>query len=456
MLAQPTPASAWPARAQRLAVYAAQHPVWTIWPGVGAQLWAAAPTLDASGLATATEIAHVAAWTLDGLFGALPADVALWVRYGPPVRGAWRTWQALALQTPATAPTQTLRLTPPAQGALAQLLAWDPVRGTNGPGRPGSVLAQVLGGVSLVAAPTAATPPAGTARYHVLTADDTLPALAARYLHDLTAWPAIAAANQLRPPYISDRLADQYGPPVADWVVGANGTAEGTVLPIAAGATTVALRGVVGAQVPVGSILVAEQWGSAGRQQQAVIVTAWAAGTATVAPAFVAAYGDGARITLNTPPAWRLTHVAQPGQTLAIPGAGIGATRTLPAIQDPYGTDLAVTAAGRLTWTGTGDLAVAEGLANVQASLVRRLETALGTLAMHPASYGSGLPSVLGRPIARNHVVAGYVRAALLQDPRVRDVGPVAVTRQDTTWILTATVVLVTGATLPVGAALAA
>ena len=456
MLARPTPASAWPARAQRLAVYAAQHPVWAQWPRVGAMLWAAAPTLDAGGLATATQIAHVAAWTLDGLFGALPDDVALWVRYGPPVRGAWRTWQALALQPAPTAPSQTLRLTPPAQGALAQLLAWDPVRGTNAPGRPGAVLAQVLAGVTVVAAPTAASPLAGVARYHVLTTEDTLPDLASRYLHDVTAWPAMAAANQLRPPYVSDRLADQYGPPVADWVVGANGTAEGTVAPIPVGATTVALPGVVSAQVPVGSVVVAEQWGSGGRQQQAVTVTTWSGGTATVAPAWADAYGDGARVTLNTPPAWRLTHVASPGQTLAIPGVGIGATRTLPAVQDPYGTDLAVTAAGRLTWTGTGDLTVAQGLVNVQGALVRRLETSLGTLPMHPASYGSGLPSVLGRPIARTHVVAGYVRSALLQDPRVRDVGPVAVTARETTWIITTTVVLVTGAALPIGTMLAA
>ncbi len=456
MLARPTPASAWPARAQRLAVYAAQHPVWAQWPSVGARLWVAAPTLDASGLATATQIAHGAAWTLDALFGGLPADAALWVRYGPPVRGAWRTWQSLARQPLASAPTTTLRLTPPAQGALAQLTAWDPVRGTNAPGRPGAVLAQVLAGVSIVAAPTHATPPAGTARYHVLTADDTLPALASHYLQDLTAWPAIAAANQLRPPYVSDRLADQFGPPVADWVIGANGTAEGTLAAIASGATTLALSGVVGAQVPVGAVIVTEQWGASGRQQQAVTVTAWASGTATVTPAWTDAYGDGARVTLNTPSAWRLTHVAQPGQTLVIPGVGLGGSRTRPNLADPYGTDLAVTTGGHLTWTGTGDLAVASGLANVQGALVRRLVTALGTLPMHPATYGSGLPSLIGRPMVRTHVVAGYVRSTLLQDPRVRDVTGVVATAQGTTWTISATVVLQTGDILPVGTTLAA
>jgi phage baseplate assembly protein W len=443
MLAHPTPAQAFPGAAQQQALYFARHPGWYAWATASTTLWQAATTLDTRGLTLAQQISRVAAWVLDGLLTQAPAQVSLWLVLTPAVTAAWQTWAALAQLTAPAAPTQTVILTPGAQGALQTLQAWDPVRQLHVPPNPEALMVTLAQGLSVSATQNVSAVPAAGVLLHQLTTTDTLWRLAAQYLGDPEQWPQIRALNQLRAPYLSDRLWDQYGPPLAAWEV-TTGTATAgypAAPPIAAGATTVTLPGLTTVDDPLQGILVCEQWTLQGRQQEAHTISGFDAATATVTleSALTASYGSGALVSLNLAPAYQTTQVLAPGQWIQIPRTGATASTQLPVPQDPLGTDLAVTAAGQLQWTATGDLATVGGITNLLAALGRRLDSALGTLPLHP-QYGSGLPTVIGDPVISPAVVESYVTLTLLQDPRVQAVTAVTVTARGSTWQVTATI----------------
>ncbi len=444
MLATPTPSQAFAPRAQQLLTYQRQEPVWAAWAAPAAALWTAAASLDAPGLATATQALRALAQTLDALAAQAPAQVVVWRALGPQVAAAWQTWAGVARRTPTATPTQTVRLTLPAQTALAALTAWDPPRALSTPRHPGALALTLARGIQVVAAPTVPTPGPTGGIWHVVRDTDTLWSLATRYYGDPARWTAIAEANQLRDPYLSARLWDVYGPPAVGWVL-TTGTPGGpwtAAPPVAAGATAIPLPGLQPGQVPVGSVLVLEAATATGRQQQAVTVTALVDGVATVTPAVTAAYPTGSLLGAMLPPAWRVHTVAQPGTAIQIPGTTGTAVATPPAGQDPWGADLALTADGDWAWTPTGDLAVASGAANVLGALTRGVDTALGTLALHPR-YGSGLATVIGGPVGVAHVVTGYVQTALAQNARVVRVANLSATLAGTTWTVTGQVTLV-------------
>lgn len=442
MLAHPTPAIAFPVRAQRLAVYAAQNPVWTAWQRAGAQLWAAASTLDSPGITLAVQISYAAAAVLDVLYAQGPADVGFWRVYGPQVVAAWQTWEACALQPAPAQPTQTLALSSAATGALAALRAWDPMRQT-ALGNIGGLLQTVCQGITLTAAPTLPQTPATGGRWVTVQDNTTLIQLASRYLGSPEAWPQIMAANNLRAPYISSRLWEQYGPPVIAYVLGTG--ADGAYLvapPVAAGATTCALPNAPPNIALPGAPIVFETETATGRQQEVHTITAFDPNTfvATLDSPLQGAYGTGSLMSVNLPTAWLTTRVVAPGTAIQIPQTNTAIAAILPNPQDPFGTDLYVDEAGFLAWTTTGDLMTATNVQNLQGALRRRLNTALGTLVLHPRQYGSGLPSLIGNPQVANHVVAGYARMALLPDPRVVNVDVVTVTFSGTAYQITATV----------------
>ncbi|MCL8207188.1 MAG: hypothetical protein K6V97_03820 [Actinomycetia bacterium] len=444
MLAHPTFAQAYPQVTQRIAAQAAQEPAWRLWAIQGSRLWAAAPVLDATGLTLARRVAHQAAWTLDALCAALPADVFLWLWAAPAVTAAWQTWIQLATQVPSVAPTQTLQLTAGAHAALSRLQAWDPVLGTNAPADPGAVLTQVLQGLAVVPVTTPAQPAATPLKPVTVTADLSLVALATRELGDPNAWPAIVAANALRPPYISSRLWDVYGPPLAVWSV--NAPANGpwpSVPPLTAGATTVTLNNIFPFWVQPGMVLVAEQPTATGRQQEVQTITAWNSDTlvATISPGWQASYQAGALLGLMLSPQQQLSQVLQPGQTLYVPQPGaIPADR--PAPTDLYGTDLALDPTGQFVVTGTGDLATTSGPANVLGALARRLATALGGVPLQP-TYGSRLADAVGLPVGQATALRSYVLQALRADPRVAGVPQVTVRVTGTVVQITAQIQIV-------------
>ena len=443
MLARPTPQQAFANRYAAVAQYFAQHAVWYQWAQTGSALWAAAPTLDAPGLLLAEQITRRAAWVLDGLLANAPADVGIWLAIGPAVTAAWETWQQIALQPVPGTPTHTLRFEPAADSALQALLAWDPIRGHRTPPSPETTLIALLQGLAIVPSPAVpATNP--QILWHTLSDQDTLLGLATRYLHNPEAWPQIRRLNALHAPYISPRLWDVYGPPIVDYTLLAVPT-DGAFLiaPLVnAGVTQVILPGVPAPLCPPGSIIVLEQWIATGRQQEAHPVIAYDAATftATLATPTQAAYTAGALMSLNFNPQVLTTQVLMPGQGIQIPRLGSQPLAALPDPQDPLGTDLYLSPDGNLQWTATGDLQIATGILNLQGALSRRLAAYLGTLPLHPYHYGSGLPSLLGQPMGHAQIVRGYVRMALLPDPRVAAVNPVTVVQDGTIWRITATV----------------
>lgn len=453
MLAHPTPHQAFPHRAHTLAQYQAMHPVWQIWRTTSAVLWDAVATLDASGLHLVQHIFRAAAWTLDQALQTMPSDVGLWLYYGPAVTATWQMQRSVQIATPATTPTQTLRLDPGAQGALQMLTAWDPVLRHRVPNHPEADVMALCQGLRLVPTTSGLSTPTAHVHWHTLTTTDTLIGLATHYLGDPEQWPELRALNHLRAPYISERLWDQYGPPLAAFEL----TKSSHVAPfvgaplVNAGATTVTLPGVT--LCLRGSMIVLEQWTAQGRQQEAHAVTRWDAATqvATLAEAVTHSYQAGSLMSLNESPTIQTTTVLAPGQSLAIPLSGTVTTHLLTNPRDPWGTDWALDVTGALAWTTTGDLATATGLANLQGALIRRINSALGTLPLHPLTYGSGLPSVIGGPMNHPHVISGYVRTALLQDPRVVSVPTVHVVAEGSAWHITADVqVRGTAAVLPV------
>ncbi|RVT91407.1 hypothetical protein EOD42_22390 [Rhodovarius crocodyli] len=122
---------------------------------------------------------------------------------------------------------------------------------------------------------------------------------------------------------------------------------------------------------------------------------------------------------------------ASGGRVLAY-GASIrvfAASATADAQTDPeevFLTDLALVA-GRLT-VENGDYGTVSGMENFKASLARRLSIELGELPFHP-SYGCAVRSIIGSVNGpTGAALAGRaVRRALLQDPRVQEVGRVVV-----------------------------
>lgn len=445
MLAHPTPAQAFPRRAQTLTQYAAAHPVWQAWRGAGTSVWNARATLDAPGLVVARQIFRGAAWALDALYTDAPGDVGLWLTYGPALTATWQMQRQIAGLQPGAHPTQTIRLGPAAQGGLTALTQWDPVLGHRVPTSVESALVAVCHGVRLAAAPTPTSGGQPAILLVTLTTQDTLMGLATQYLGDPEAWPSLRRLNHLRAPYISDRLWDQYGPPVAAWELTTGNAGSFVAAPLVdAGTMTVTLPGMAAPACPPGSRIVLEQWTATGRQQEVHAVQTFDATTqvATLADAVQQSYGTGALMSLNTNPALQTTQVLAPGQTIQIPLTGPPATTLLTDPADAFGTDWAVDADGFLAWTDTGDLATASGVANLQGALIRRVNSALGTLALHPMTYGSGLPSVVGLPMGQSHVIRGYVTTVLRQDPRVTAVESVTVTVEGTTWQVTAHVLV--------------
>lgn len=442
MLRYPTPATAFPQRAQRLAVYAAQYPVWAAWQRCGSLLWSVAPTLDAAGLTLASQISQVAAHVLDTLYASGPQEVSFWVSYGPQASAAWQTWIDISTQPLSPAPTQTVAINVPASNALQALRGWDPMR-QNAPPGLAALLQQLCENVSVIAAPTLPQAVPTASRWVTVSENTTLLQLADQYLGHPEDWIAIRRLNHLRAPYISARLWDQYGPPILAYVLSATELGPvGNFLyapPVSAGATTITLPGALPELIGPGVAIVLETTTAQGRQQEVHFVTAFNATNyqATVADPVQATYPPASLLSVNLPPAWVTTRVVAPGDPIQIP-LNTAVTPLLPNPDDPFGTDFWVDAQGVMHWTGTGDIATATGIQNLQGALRRRLDTLLGTLPLHPRHYGSGLPTLIGNPAVADHVIQGYVRMALLPDPRVVNVNPVTVRFEGTTYYITA------------------
>jgi phage baseplate assembly protein W len=101
--------------------------------------------------------------------------------------------------------------------------------------------------------------------------------------------------------------------------------------------------------------------------------------------------------------------------------------------QKLFGADLQLVSSAPgydLTDNGLGDVQLARGNDNIVQALTLRLMVRHGELALLGwPDYGSRLPELIGEPNnRRTHLkIMAFARAAIEQDPRVREVGDVSV-----------------------------
>jgi len=267
---------------------------------------------------------------------------------------------------------------------------------------------------------------------HLIRTTDTLTGIAARYYGDATRWREIAAANDLRPPYISADPLDQYGPALLRQALGA---------PIAAGQLTIAIAGDAAILRPGARVVLDRTLTSGDRLLDVCAIASYAAGALTLAAAPANAYPIGSVLRVYPPAADLRGVVARPGDRLLVPDVGTDATTTTD-VADRYGRDIMADRFGRLTLTAAGDLGLIAGLANLAQQLRHRLRCERGAMVRHP-SYGCPAQAYIGQATgpALTALLQSAIAEALTDDPRVGSVGGVDVVTTGEAVLVTAHVV---------------
>lgn len=248
---------------------------------------------------------------------------------------------------------------------------------------------------------------------------DTLPSLAATYLGYQGRWREIAVLNKLRAPFISDKPADQFGPPLSVGILTDD---------IADGDLAVTLPGERADLLTSGSVLFLDTI-DVGNQY------AWTApriasydevsGVIALLDPVAGDWPTGARYRVCPSQDELGTTVARTGTILALPIVASGAASqviTGDELIDVLGTDIALTFDGALTLVG-GDLATYSGVRNAQQGLWMRATMPEGESIWHP-ELGNRAYILLGEPIVQQNIDAAalYTRAALTTDPRVSQI----------------------------------
>jgi phage baseplate assembly protein W len=234
---------------------------------------------------------------------------------------------------------------------------------------------------------------------HRLTTTDSLQGLAARYLGSHTRWREIAEANELRPPYISSDPIDQFGALLASYAL---------VGPVLAGARSFTLSGADAAFVRAGARLYLRHGTPSGASWSDVAtVASYDSAAISLLDPLSNGYVAGVALLVFAPLGELAGRVAQPGDTLVIPGTTGGAATSIFAVDDRFGRDLSTDAAGRLLLSTEGDLVIVGGKENLIQQLRNRLRCERGAMVRHP-DYGCNAHAYVG-------AVNGPTLAVLLQ-----------------------------------------
>lgn len=266
---------------------------------------------------------------------------------------------------------------------------------------------------------------------------DTLEGLALAHLGAVERWREIAALNHLRAPYLSDRPADWFGPPLVAGFLAA---------PLAAGATSLAAPGERADSIPKGAALFLDGAGADGYAWEAPPILGYdeTTGTLTLDAPTALAWAAGTRYRVCATDLG--TVCAKPGDTLLLPVAAGSAAPIVGAQADLvslYGRDLLVGPDGRLATVG-GDLATVAAVANAGQALRFRATLVPGESLLHPTE-GNRTHELIGSPQgdATAALAQNYTRAALATDSRVAAIPSVVVAPTGPTSLaVTATVTL--------------
>lgn len=134
------------------------------------------------------------------------------------------------------------------------------------------------------------------------------------------------------------------------------------------------------------------------------------------------------------------------GDVIKLP-SGVSAIDPEIAPADLYFTDVVVDAKGQLPVAG-GDLELVSGVPNLRAALARRVKVEKRELAFHP-EFGCYVRRLVGKnngPTS-GQLAAFYVKSAMLEDSRVRDVPSCLAEMTGDQILVNATVLAITGET---------
>lgn len=310
---------------------------------------------------------------------------------------------------------------------------------------------------------------------YAVQADDTVQDIAQAQMGDRTRWLDIVALNQLRRPYISADLADQFGPLLGTFALQSPLAAGATQISgwdvalsgYAASATLLATGNIVLVTTPAASGDVAYdaaqigavQMGtdpSTGHPTLAFALTPLAdyrslTGTMTINPQGLGAYAVGTTVQVYGDPTRLSTAVARIGDYLTLPvptedQQGNVADPSAQAVIDALGRDAALDVTGQKSVGPDGDVATVAGTQNVAQALRIRINTVPGELTQHP-DFGCDIQFYLG---ARQDaywpsLAQALIHDCILSDPRVHDVTAMSFTQAGDADLIDATVQLAEG-----------
>lgn len=432
MIYRPNPTTTLQASVQDLASFLGIYPQVPAWQATLSQLLQIFPNLTTQGRGQAAGIIKQAAKALSASQqNALSNNrVLVWeYLWGLKVatRQAYVAMQVgqLSQNQPPSGSSYGLSVTQGASAAITTLSGWHPdmppALQTAAPGNIVGLLGSLANGTLIVPEAQLTQPTASAYQVHILQYGDTLRSLATTYLGDPSRWTEIQALNNLRYPYISSDLQDEYGPPLAQWILQSvqTGTSAGlySAPPILSGATSAELPG---PDISVGNAIVLSQAGSF--IQDIRIVQSVSGSTVYFSEPVDDNYPAGSMAYLCPTPQNQSYQVLGYGDPikLPLPSSTTIAPSAVTAPDLNLGTDIAVNAQGYLYLTNQGDLATVSSMANLQQAILNRINTEVGALPLWSA-YGSHVLSLLGQnPI--DQVMIMEIEATLLQDPRIQAV----------------------------------
>ncbi|GIM45247.1 hypothetical protein DNHGIG_07960 [Collibacillus ludicampi] len=242
---------------------------------------------------------------------------------------------------------------------------------------------------------------------YIIGKGDTIELLAQQLLGDINQVDTLISLNHLRYPYISDDPYDQYANP------------KGTVFLVGSytNPQSITINNINNVNImPNDTIFLSE-----GSSYGAGVVQSISGSTITFTSPVQGTYDSGAIVTVFVNQQNITTQVLQTGNTLLYPYTpNATANNTSTNYSLVFGTDWKLDNNGFLV-RANNDIATVSGLDNLAQALRNRLQTALGTLMLHP-DYGNELYNILGESnkLYFTGLAKYYVQQCAIQDPRIR------------------------------------
>jgi phage baseplate assembly protein W len=262
--------------------------------------------------------------------------------------------------------------------------------------------------------------------YHTIRGGETLQSISMKYYGSASRWRVLVTPNDLRPPYISDDIADTYGLKLAGYTLAQTVTPGASRLVLKTGDPEI-LR--LGARL----LLIRRSTTSRALTSDTMEVLSYSAGAVNLKSKVKNTYYAGTEVGVYAPEQELKGRVLRSGGLLLIPGkdGDLYAPDVPTDNENLYGRDISVTRDGYLQITAAGDLVIASGNENLIQQLIRRVRTVQGTLVRHP-EYGCRAEQFIGQAAIPDTLtlIEAWTGLALSRDVRVESVEYVTATME--------------------------